>query len=305
MLLGRRFLFGGGHPGDEVLDRPISNYDIIGIPTRNWSSAFCGCFSNIIPSCVLAFFCPCVLWAQVVVRAQIPLLIGLKNSFGCLRSQTGYRVCIDYFFWSFAISLGLIICLVLFTMPASSLTIFLSIVIIVLLGAVLYLVGHTRTAFKEKYQLPTTLPPDCRLWDMLLDIVVMTFCMPCALSQMARHVFQYERMDTQLGLFLGDPSTLPPLRPTEAEIAVSAERGGNITGSERPRRADEAGLSWTHDGAHPDAPNNTGAAHRQQMLQQRQQQQLIAESVGNPAVATARATPSNNTIYNRDGSSAV
>lgn len=56
---------------------------------------------------------------------------------------------------------------------------------------------------------------------------------------MARHVFQYDRMDTKLGLYFGDPSILPPLRPTESQSQHAGQP------FERPRIADEAGLSWT------------------------------------------------------------
>lgn len=32
-MMFRSRLFGGGPGGDEILDRPLSNFDIIGIPT--------------------------------------------------------------------------------------------------------------------------------------------------------------------------------------------------------------------------------------------------------------------------------
>eukprot|EP01037_Dinobryon_pediforme_P029887 gene29887-33724_t len=69
---------------------------------------------------------------------------------------------------------------------------------------------------------------------------------------MARHVFQYERISPPLGLFLGDPSALPPLGDAPGQVASISSAGG-----ERPLRADTAGLIWTVDGRHPEAKDNT------------------------------------------------
>jgi hypothetical protein len=110
---------------------------------------------------------------------------------------------------------------------------------------------------------------------------------------MARHVFQYERMDTQLGLFLGDPSALPPLRPTEEQQRLAAAAPGGVF--ERPALADEAGLLRHTRGA----GMNTGRAHRQQLLEERQRREILQEGAGGdrggggaPVPATAEAVGS-------------
>lgn len=109
---------------------------------------------------------------------------------------------------------------------------------------------------------------------------------------MARHVFQYERMDPKLGLFLGDPSIIPPLPP------LDEEHGGNF---ERPARADQAGLVWTYDQPHPDVRDNRGAAHRQEEILERQRNQML----NNPPVATAvPASAASAPIYKKDGTRA-
>lgn len=144
-----RMLFGGGNVGDENLDSPLSNYDVIGVPTGQWSSSIFGCFENVLPSCVLSFFCPCVMWAQIVVRAQIPLLISIKNTFRCLRGQTGYGAFVDYFMWSLIICAALIVILFVTTIPVQ-VQYLLAIIIIVVGAPLLYVIAHMRTAFKEK-----------------------------------------------------------------------------------------------------------------------------------------------------------
>jgi len=66
------FLRGGRfRSGQENLDRPASNFDVAGIPTGQWSSGLFECYKNIVPSCLLSFLCPCVMLAQVIVRAQV------------------------------------------------------------------------------------------------------------------------------------------------------------------------------------------------------------------------------------------
>src|SRR3546814_2375119 len=66
-----------------------------GIPTGEWSSSLFACYQNILPSCVVSFFCPCVMFGQLVVRAQIPLYISLKNQFSGPDRTSGYC----FFLW--------------------------------------------------------------------------------------------------------------------------------------------------------------------------------------------------------------
>ena len=152
MFFGRmRLLMGGMRNQDELLDRPLSNYDVIGIPTGEWSSGMFDCFQNLVPSCILSFFCPCIMWAQIVVRAQIPLLIGLKNSLSCLRTTSGYGVFIDFFIWSAATTAGLLILIIVLygEVPSIVTTLFCVILVAVCL-TFLGALAHTREAFREK-----------------------------------------------------------------------------------------------------------------------------------------------------------
>lgn len=152
MFFGRRFRFlmGPSH-AEELLDRPLSNFDVLGIPTGEWSSGFFECFNNVVPSCVLSFFCPCVMWSQIVVRAQIPLLISLKNTLQYLRTQSGFGAFIEYFFWSIVVCFGLLlaICLAYNQMP-SIVTTLLVILLVAVFGTLVGLLAHTRIAFREK-----------------------------------------------------------------------------------------------------------------------------------------------------------
>ena len=70
---------------------------------------------------------------------------------------------------------------------------------------------------------------------MLLDMWIAVCCMPCSLAQMARHVFQYETISPPLGLFMGDPSSLPPLGSGAGQVAAA-----DAAGARRPPRADTA-----------------------------------------------------------------
>eukprot|EP01032_Pedospumella_encystans_P008201 gene8201-9761_t len=250
MFIGRRFwgLHGGPNPGEEHLDSPLSNFDI-------------------------------------VVRAQIPLLIGLKNTLECMRTHSGYGAFIDYFMGSVIISVGLIIILVvLASILPSAITILFSIIVIVILGTLIYLLQHTRRAFREKYTLPSLLSnKGASFWEELWDGFVMIFCLPCALGQMARHVFQYDHMDAPLGLYFSDPTALPPLRPTAEQHASSSGHNGAF---ERPVIADQAGL-----GRNQPRNQNTGAAHRQQAIEARQRQEMMRDAA---VPTTASAPPGQN-----------
>ena len=53
--------------GVHNLDTLLNNYDVAGIPTNGeFSSSLFSCFQNIIPSCVFSFFCPCIMFSQVL-----------------------------------------------------------------------------------------------------------------------------------------------------------------------------------------------------------------------------------------------
>lgn len=141
----------GSGPTEELLDRPLSNFDVLGIPTGAWSSGLLECHQNIVPSCVLSFFCPCVMWAQIVVRAQIPLLISTKNAIHQLRSNSGYGAFVEFFFWTALVSIALlIVILVLHGEMPSIVTTLLGILLIGTGGGLIYVLAHTRTAFREK-----------------------------------------------------------------------------------------------------------------------------------------------------------
>ncbi len=150
--MGWNFLFQLGNPPPEDLDSPENNFDIIGIPTGNWSSSLFGCLENVTPSCTLSFFLPCVMWSQVVVRSQIPLFIALKNGIFALQTprRSGFGFFVEFFGWVLALAaLLLIIALAIPSMPAG-LKFLLIVVAAMLLASLALAVGHTRTAFKMK-----------------------------------------------------------------------------------------------------------------------------------------------------------
>lgn len=279
MFLGRQWLGGGGGGGQEILDTPLSNFDIIGVPTQAWSSGFFSgffCCENVVPSCLLSIFCPCLVFSQVIVRAQIPLFIGIKNSIDIFRGKSGFGAFIDYFNVSVILSVTLLLLITLVELSSLWKTFFSLLLIIVFLQFA-SASGHLRTAFKEKYQLPGLFPPGSEVFDMFCDIPVSVCCMPCSLSQMMRHLFQYDTLDTPLGLYMSDPSSLPPLRPTPTDEEASiAGMGGGIVS--RPARADTAGLFWQYDTRHPDRSDQSGTAHRQEELRRRQEAQLFSTS---------------------------
>ena len=153
----------------------------------------------------------------------------------------------------------------------------------------IFVVGHVRTAFKMKYSLPSVLPRGSELWDCVIDAIVSFIFLPCALAQMARHVFQYDRWNPPLTFFYKDPYALPALEECR----------------QRPLIADEAGILWTDDRSHPDAEVHTGAADREREI--RRQASYHNNTVTAPPIAHATATTvdtdstSQSLVYRADG----
>lgn len=96
---------------------------------------------------------------------------------------------------------------------------------------------------------------------------------------MARHLFQYDSWNPPLGLYVADPSKLPPL---SAQI-------------DRPIRADNAGLQWTDHHRLPDTVDNTGAAHRREMLREKASNHQVTQPI-------RVIGQENNNVYFADGS---
>jgi hypothetical protein len=142
-------VFSRGHQGQETLDRPLSNFDVIGIPTDRWSSHFCACYENIVPSCLMALFCPCILWAQVIVRAQIPQFIGIKNSLGFTK-VSGFRLFIDFYMWSLILCLLFLSLVIFIPNQSTSLRYGLILLLVIAVALRIFLIGHSVTAFREK-----------------------------------------------------------------------------------------------------------------------------------------------------------
>lgn len=145
------------NPAVIQLDRPQNNFDIAGVPTGHWESGLFSCLSNVIPSCVLSFFCPCVMWAQIVVRSQIPCLISFKNSFRCLQNRSGYSFFMELYFLAAVLLIVFIILYsneISYSIDHGRIVILpqglYALIIISLVFFICYVVGHTRTAFKEK-----------------------------------------------------------------------------------------------------------------------------------------------------------
>ena len=99
---------------------------------------------------------------------------------------------------------------------------------------------------------------------------------------MARHVFQYDRWQPSIGLFLADPTSLPPL--IESDV--------------RPALADEAGLQYRPE----DVRDFSGRAARREDRNFSQQQQIpiYTSNLPNEAVAVISTNNSNNPYYNNN-----
>lgn len=246
----------GGHVNESLnLDRPVSNFDVAGVPTGAWSSSILGCFNNIFPSCLFSFCCPCIMWSQVVVRAQIPLLISMKNSFACARNNSGYRCFIDVFSWTLLVgATAILLLIILYNQLPYQVLLLMGIVAFAFLVPLYVIIGHVRTAFKEKYRI-RELPEGCEAWECCGDTIVSCVCFPCSLAQMARHVFQYDRWDPEIGIFAGDPYTLPPLED-DFRRPVEADNAGMVWTDSRPHPNGERGLGRNNRPVPPRAPND-------------------------------------------------
>lgn len=247
----QRFMLSGRTRAEALissLDRPSNNFDVAGVPTGRWSSGLCDWYTHC-GSCFMATACPCIAFAQVAIRSQIPLFISIKNGTACLRASSGYRVLIDFYFWTLATAIACFFCVAYFSVSAfwyRRIVIYL-LYIVGIASAVGFVMlnGHTRYAFREKYDLPQAIDRQgCGAINKVLEHAVGALCIPCSLSQMMRHVFQFGVWRPRIDFYVGDPSLLDPLVASEM----------------RPERADLAGLCGEQPD--PSARMYTGAGMR-------------------------------------------
>lgn len=177
-------LYGGGGQSEENLDRPRNNFDVAGVPTHQWHSSLFDFHLNIIPSCLISWFCPIVGLAQIIIRAQIPLLIICKNAVSSFRRRSGYSIFISFFFALFSLIVVLIIILLKASLNKSIRLAILFVTIVVVLFTI-WIIGHIRTAFKMKYQIPSQLLDGCGFFDMMIDLLIANICLPCSIAQVS------------------------------------------------------------------------------------------------------------------------
>lgn len=135
------------------------------------------------------------MFGQLVVRAQIPLYISLKNQFSGPDRTSGYC----FFLWLYLFCMGLFaaaIILVSLYWNASANVQYAHAGLLVFLGiafaCMITLGGHLRFAFRRKYDIPDICGEGWGNFSILYDCLIGgILCVPCSFAQMARHVFQY------------------------------------------------------------------------------------------------------------------
>uniref|UniRef100_A0A7S1UDA4 Uncharacterized protein n=2 Tax=Phaeomonas parva TaxID=124430 RepID=A0A7S1UDA4_9STRA len=182
-------------------------FDRIGVKSGAFCSSLCGC-----GDLALALLLPPVAFAQICVRAQLPLFITGKNTFSALRKNSGYHFFIDLLVTLYFLLVLFIVILFL----APGFTSAMSILAGIDWLAIAVVLGAMRTDFRIKYNCPGELGPEeshgglNALFDLFLCAVPLLQAM--ALAQMLRHVMPEQRSIEGDGCFaaLGDPSRLPP-----------------------------------------------------------------------------------------------
>lgn len=133
-------------------------------PTKNWRSHFFGCLSNIYPSCILSFCCP------LVLAFQISHKLGLRSE--CTATHT-----VTMIIWSVVIIYPLMFCFFYLNKTA---LIFSGFICCWLFFC--FCIWTIRQSVRAKFDIPGIMQKDC---------VLACCCLPCTLSQAARHVYGY------------------------------------------------------------------------------------------------------------------
>lgn len=135
------------------------------------------------------------MFGQLVVRAQIPLYISLKNQFSGPDRTSGFCFFVWLYFFAVALLATSVLLVALFwntTAQVENAHAGLALFLILAFVCVLTLGGHLRFAFRRKYDIPDICGEGWGNFSILFDCLVGGFlCIPCSLAQMARHVFQY------------------------------------------------------------------------------------------------------------------
>lgn len=178
----------GGVMQGEIFEVPYPSRSTLHRPAKRprWKSDLFDCCSGGCGMCLLAFYCPLIIHAQVMERLNLTL--G-----GCLpRVGSGERgsgivnkigILFTYILLIFGVYTGLLVCANNEFMPGFMLfyLLFYVVIIFVFVAQVC-----TRNSFRQTYNLP---PVCCSTGgnDCLDDCCVTYWCSPCSVIQMATH----------------------------------------------------------------------------------------------------------------------
>ncbi|EQC37827.1 hypothetical protein SDRG_04851 [Saprolegnia diclina VS20] len=131
-----------------------------------WKAGICGCFTDVIPNCCMAYWCPCVSLAQIVHRIGLGsymtglFVFGLVSVAGQYVTYTnqGYVFDTQYSYWAAVSSSAGLAC-----------------------GICVMIV---RNIVRSKLQIPGNCCVDC---------LCGFFCNCCAIAQMATQVHAYDK----------------------------------------------------------------------------------------------------------------
>jgi Cys-rich protein (TIGR01571 family) len=175
------------------------NFRELGLTTGKWEDQLCGCFSSLVPNCLMVTFCPCVALAQIAHRLNVAkyltvllvcgIIIALEVAMFVLAivdsaSLSDELVENDYYgvYTSYYRSRGMNVAYQIVTYAIEI--------------AVIAFVWHLRNLTRARFQIPGSGCEDC---------LVSFFCSCCSMAQVATHIKSYKAGSCDFGA----PDTLP------------------------------------------------------------------------------------------------
>jgi Cys-rich protein (TIGR01571 family) len=176
-----------------------STIEELGLTTGKWEDQLCGCFSSLVPNCLMVTFCPCVALAQIAHRLNVAkyltvllvcgIIVALEWIMFILAIQDQASLSSDdfddyYYYYAHRVRLY------------RSTNVAYQIVMYAIEIAVIVFVWHLRNLTRARFQIPGSGCEDC---------LVSFFCSCCSMAQVATHIKSYKAGSCDFGA----PDTLP------------------------------------------------------------------------------------------------
>ncbi|EQC30430.1 hypothetical protein SDRG_12004 [Saprolegnia diclina VS20] len=171
------------HLEDDASVPMAGAVDMNGLLLGRWKTDIFGCFTDLVPNCLMATCCPCISLAQVLHRLGLYSFSSTLIAFGILYATYLVATMLSSSVHQACVYDGIVVTCTASWNPWPAVSLFLAV-------CMRGLLMHTRTRVRGLFQIPGSAIEDC---------LCACFCSCCMLAQLATHTDAYTAAQCEFG----------------------------------------------------------------------------------------------------------